>query len=108
MSFTNGSQAVINYLSKGNRGYPKEHIEAFYDGRVTKIENWRLMRSWGGKGSRLIRQDKGHHAQFQLLKKTIEEGGAPPVSFLEYSNIVKATLACVQSLREKKWIYLDE
>ncbi len=108
LSFTNGSQAVINYLSKGNRGYPKEHIEAFYDRRVTKIENWRLMRSWGGKGSRLIRQDKGHHAQFQLLKKTIEEGGAPPVSFLEYSNIVKATLACVQSLREKKWIYLDE
>ena len=65
------------------------------------------MRNWGGKGFRLLRQDKGHRAQFQLLKKVIEQGESPPVSFSEYSNIVKATLGCVQSLRENKWIDLQ-
>ena len=27
MSFKNGSQATINYLSKGNYNYPKEHLQ---------------------------------------------------------------------------------
>jgi len=108
MSFSNGSQATINYLTNGNHSYPKEHIEAFYRGRITKIENWKVLRSWGGKSSRLIRQDKGHRAQFQLLKKLLEENGTVPVPFSEYSNIVKATLGCVQSLRENKWIDLRD
>jgi threonine dehydrogenase-like Zn-dependent dehydrogenase len=47
VSFDDGSTAAIHYLATGSRSYPKERVEAFFDGRTAAIDNWRRLRTWG-------------------------------------------------------------
>ena len=52
-------------------------------------------------------QDKGHREQYRQYLKFLREGGVPPVSFGEVVNTTRASLAAIDSLREKKWIDIE-
>ncbi|MGH7466103.1 MAG: Gfo/Idh/MocA family protein, partial [Longimicrobiales bacterium] len=47
LSFADGSTAVVHYLANGSRAFPKERIEAFFDGRTCAIDNWRRLHRYG-------------------------------------------------------------
>ena len=82
LGFADGSMASIRYLSNGHRGFPKERVELFADGKVIRIDNWRTMRDWGvgGLTTHLPHsQDKGHAALAAAFVRAIREGGSPPI-----------------------------
>jgi predicted dehydrogenase len=62
LSFENGSIGTIHYFANGDKGFPKERIEAFAEGRILQLDNFRKLRGFGwptfssmnGRG-----QDKG-------------------------------------------------
>jgi hypothetical protein len=82
LGFADGSMTSIRYLSNGHRGFPKERVELFADGKVIRIDNWRTMRDWG-IGSLTTRlphsQDKGHIALAAAFVRAIKEGGVAPI-----------------------------
>ncbi len=84
LTFDDGSTAVVHYLANGARSFPKETIEAFFDGKTFVIDNWRRLRGWGvGKwrpwrGRR--KMDKGHRAEVQAWLSAIATGGPAPIS----------------------------
>ena len=47
INFFDGSLANINYLSNGHKGYPKEKLEIFFDGKVILLDNFKRLKSWG-------------------------------------------------------------
>ena len=78
LSFEDGSIATVQYLANGPQGFPKERIEAFWDGRGFQIDNWRRMKGWGVKGSGralLSRQDKGHRSMIRAYVRLVKDGG---------------------------------
>ena len=83
LGFADGSLASIRYLSNGHRGFPKERVELFADGKVIRIDNWRTMRDWGVGGKLTTHlphsQDKGHAALAAAFLKAVRERGAPPI-----------------------------
>ncbi len=105
LRYKNGTNAVINYFSNGNKSYPKEKIEIFNQQRTFIIDNWKQLNTYGVKGfSNLkIRQDKGHNKQFKLFAESIKFG-KPIIPFSEIVNTTKASFAAIQSLKENKWV----
>jgi predicted dehydrogenase/threonine dehydrogenase-like Zn-dependent dehydrogenase len=90
VTFGDGSTAAIHYLATGSRSYPKERVEAFFDGRTVAIDNWRRLRTWGvGRWHLPLRKrmDKGHAAQVQAFARAIREGGPPPVPMDEILDV---------------------
>jgi predicted dehydrogenase/threonine dehydrogenase-like Zn-dependent dehydrogenase len=90
LAFADGSTAVVHYLANGHAGFPKERIEAFADGRVWQIDNWRRLHSWGGGsdvGNFLSGQDKGHKAELAALAAAVRGGGAPPIPYDELFEV---------------------
>jgi len=106
LKFRNGSNAVINYFSNGSKSYGKERIEVYGNGKVFVIDNFRITRGYGVNKFKSVktRINKGHKEQFSMYIQRIKEGGEPLIPIKEILNVSQATLAAIQSLKEKRWV----
>jgi len=109
LKYENGSNAVINYFSNGNKSYSKERVEVFSQEKVLILNNWRELKGYGVKGFSKMKSgiDKGHKTQFALLNERIKNGGSPLIPFDSILNTTKASFACIASLKENRWIEVD-
>jgi predicted dehydrogenase len=108
LKFENGSQGVINYFANGNKSYSKERMEVYSQGRTLIIDNFRKTEGFGFKGfsSLSTKLDKGHKAQFELLIKSVKEGGKPLIPLDELVNTTKAGFAAIESLKTGSVIHI--
>lgn len=106
LRYADGSNAVINYLSNGNKAYSKERIEVHSQERTLVLDNWRTLTGFGFNGftSQRRKQDKGHAEQFRLLVERIKTGGKVLIPFEEIVNTTRASFAAITSLKEGRWI----
>ncbi len=102
MQFEDGSIGNVNYFANGPKSYPKELLEVFSDGRVLKMENFRMTRGYGfSRFSKLktFRQDKGHSTEVAAFVRGVAEGGEALIPFRELVNTTRASFAAVESAR---------
>jgi predicted dehydrogenase len=90
--FADGSTGTLLYLSNGHAEFPKERIEVFCGGRVFRIDDFRRLEAFGGKGEALRRQDKGNAACAAAFVAAIRTGGPPPVAAVDLFASSRATL----------------
>lgn len=102
LAFADGSHAAVQYLSNGNKAYPKERVEVFSAGRIVRIDNFQQLSTWGckvGSGQRLLRQDKGHGAAVAAFVDAVRSGGPMPVPLDEQIEVSRWTLKLDAQLR---------
>jgi predicted dehydrogenase len=109
LQFADGSVGTVNYFSNGSKSYPKETLEVFSEGRVLRMENFRVTRGYGFAGFKKFktsRQDKGHNAEVAAFVNVIAKGGAALIPFAEIVNSTQASLAAVESAQMKNIVTL--
>ena len=106
LKYENGTNAVINYFANGSKTYQKERVEVFSQERVFILDNWRRLEGFGVKGFSKMKgsMDKGQKDEFRMLNERMLNGGESLIPFDSIVNTTKASFACIQSLKEKKWI----
>jgi len=90
LSFADGSVGTVNYFANGPKSYPKETLEVFSDGRVLKVENFRVTKGYGFTGFKkfkTLRQDKGHNNEVAAFIEHVVMGGEALISFDRLANI---------------------
>lgn len=90
VAFADGSTAVVHYLANGSTSFPKERIEAFTDGRIWQLDNWRRLRAFGGRGGqghRFSRMQKGHGEELTAFATSVRTGGPPPIPYDEIFEV---------------------
>ena len=100
LGFADGSLGSIHYLADGHRGFPKERIEVFCDGKVLQLDNFRRLRGYGWRGfrtSRLWRQDKGQRALVQAFVDAVRSGSEPPIAFAELIEVSRVVIALAEA-----------
>lgn len=104
----NGSSAVVNYLSNGNKQYSKEKIEIFTSNSVITIDNFRLLKSFGNHSfsRKLMNADKGHFQQFNTYMNYLDGKAILRNTIKEHLNVTEASIAVIESLYKSKWIDL--
>lgn len=110
LRYENGSNAVINYFANGSKSYPKEKVEVFFQEKVLTLDNWRVLTGYGFKNFKKMKSgmDKGHKDEFSLLNDRAQNGGDALIPFDSLVNTTKASFACITSLKENRWVNLDE
>ncbi len=109
LGFADGSVGTVNYFANGSKSYPKEMLDVFSDGRVLRLENFRVTHGFGFKGFKKFktaRQDKGHAAELAEFVRRIEHGGDQLIPFDQLKNVTEASFAAVRSARERTTIRL--
>jgi len=89
MSFADGSTAVVHYLANGSKGFPKERIECFWDGKVVAIDNWRRLLRFGVPGPWFNfprTMDKGWDAEMRAWVEGVA-AGTPPIPHEELFEV---------------------
>ncbi|MFQ5410888.1 MAG: bi-domain-containing oxidoreductase [Phycisphaerae bacterium] len=99
LSFADGSMGTLHYLANGDRSFPKERIEVFWEGRVLQLDNFRRLRGYGVKGFKTRRIDKGHQAELAALIERVASGGPALIPFDSLVNTTCASFAAVKSAR---------
>jgi len=103
LSFADGSVGALNYFASGHRSYPKEQLQAFCDGKVLHLHNFRELRGYGWAGFRkmkLRRQDKGHRNEIVSFIERVAEGGESLISYEDLEEVTLATFCAVRSMRD--------
>ena len=111
LTFADGSVGTVNYFANGCKRYPKETLDVFCDGRVLRLENFRVTRMYGFGRDRTFktrRQDKGHMAEIQAFVDRVAGGGGPLIPYEELANVTRASIAAVEAAREHKVVRLGE
>jgi predicted dehydrogenase/threonine dehydrogenase-like Zn-dependent dehydrogenase len=107
LRFADGSVGTVHYFANGSKNYPKETLEIFSDGRVIRMENFRVTTGFGFKGFRKFRtwrQDKGHSAEISEFINAVASGAPSLIPFDEIVNVTKASFAAVEAARTGKVI----
>jgi predicted dehydrogenase len=95
LAFTDGSVASIQYLANGHKGFPKERIELFADGRILRIDNFRKLEGWGapGDGMQLPKaQDKGHRALVAAFMTAVRGEQPAPIPAEELFEVSRVAI----------------
>lgn len=108
LKYDNGSTGVVNYFSNGSKAYSKERVEVYSQDRTLIMDNYRVTTGYGFKGFSKLKTklDKGHNRQFDLMTKSIVNGGPSLIPFDELVNTTKASFAAIESLKERQWVDL--
>ena len=109
LKYENGTNAVINYFANGSKAYQKERVEVFSQERVFILDNWRRLEGFGSKGFSKMKggMDKGQKDEFRMLNERLQNGGESLIPFDSIVNTTKASFACIQSLKENRWIDVE-
>jgi predicted dehydrogenase/threonine dehydrogenase-like Zn-dependent dehydrogenase len=103
LSFADGSIATIQYLGNGHKGFPKERVEAFKDGKVLQLDNFQALRGWGvptPRRPRSMRLDKGHEAGVQAFVDAVRAGGPWPIPRDELFEIARLSIDIAEAARQ--------
>jgi predicted dehydrogenase/threonine dehydrogenase-like Zn-dependent dehydrogenase len=95
LAFADGSVGTVHYFSNGDKGYPKERMEAFAGGRVVVIDNFRKTVGYGTRRGVLCkgwRQDKGHAAEVAAFLEAIATGRPAPISLAELIEVSRVAI----------------
>lgn len=105
IAFSNGSTAAIHYLANGSAAFPKERIEAFADGHIWRIDNWRRLIGFGarGKGSRFSSTAKGHLEEIAALAAAVRTGGPPPIPYDELFDVSRWVIRAARMVSDERF-----
>lgn len=78
----------------------------FSQERVFILDNWRKLEGFGAKGFSKMKggMDKGQKDEFRMLNERLQNGGEGLIPFESIVNTTKASFACIESLKQNKWI----
>ena len=106
LKYENGDHGVINYFANGNKGYSKERLEVYSQGKTLIMDNFRTTYGYGTSGFKSLKTklDKGHKNQFAQLIDRAKNGGEALIPFDEIVNTTKASFAAIESLKSNAWV----
>jgi predicted dehydrogenase/threonine dehydrogenase-like Zn-dependent dehydrogenase len=111
LTFADGSLATVHYFTNGSTSFPKERVEAFVDGRILQLDNFRVLRAYGWpsfSGARSLRQDKGQTACVTAFLKAIECGKESPIPPEELFEVARITIEADEQLNGRNGVPRSE
>ena len=102
LRFANGASGTITYLTGGNVRFPKETMDATGGGRSARLDNFRSVSVWSGRGKSTTKarggQDKGQRSEMEAFVEAVRTGGPMPISADSLLATTRATIAVGESL----------
>ena len=103
LEFADGSTGVVDYLTAGARGFPKERLEVFAGGRVLVLDNFRRLQRYPARMRDWVpswrRQDKGHGSAMLAFLEAARQNAPSPIAFDELVEVSRWSILAADQLR---------
>lgn len=103
-TFPDGSIGVLDYLSNGDKSYPKERVEVFSGGKIAVLDDFRSLELIEGGNRKTFKrpQDKGWKNEWIAFTQSICESGKPPIPYEQLIRVTRSTFMAVEALRKNQ------
>lgn len=100
ISYADGSVANLIYTAMGNKEYPKETMEVFFDGKMIVLDDYKKLQGYGVKIRELQTKssDKGQLEEIAAFAQAIQTGAEPPVTFEEQVTAMNIAFAVEEQI----------
>lgn len=100
IEFAGGSTGVVDYLTSGDKSFPKERLEVFASGRVVVLDNFRrLVRYPAFLNPPALGQDKGQRGAMQAFLRSVRQNEPSPLPFDEIEEVARWSLRAAAQIR---------
>ena len=101
VGFTDGSVCTLVYTALGSRDYPKERMDAFADGSVLTIDDYRTLTVSGARRTRWSSRtiEKGHREELEALGRCLHNGGPWPISLEDQLQAMRIAFRVEELIR---------
>jgi predicted dehydrogenase len=101
VSYEDGSLCTLTYTALGSKSFPKERMEAFADGTVISLDDFKSVEITGAKMPRCHSRtpEKGQLQELQALAQCLRSGGEWPISLDEQIAATEISFAVEEQLR---------
>jgi predicted dehydrogenase/threonine dehydrogenase-like Zn-dependent dehydrogenase len=101
LRFSDGSVAIVSYVTNGNARYPKEIFEVSAAGRTARLDNFRRASVWTGRRKQVARTfgslDKGQSQQLEAFLGALRRNTTMPIGLDSLAATTRATFAVATS-----------
>lgn len=109
LHFANGSVAILQYLSNGDKRLGKERIEILGGGVTAVVDDFHhTILSRAGRTVRFPRwigkQNKGHRGEIASFLSAVQDGGPPPIPFRDLVLSTLTTFRILESAQVEETI----
>lgn len=103
LKFEDGSVATLTYVALGARGYPKETMDIFLDGKVIVMDDYKRLTLHGGKSKGMESKisDKGQKEELEVFARCIQKGGDWPIPLWQQRQATTIAIEVEKSLTSK-------
>lgn len=100
MTFEDGSVATLTYTALGAKGYPKEKMELYCDGKVIVLDDYKSLSVAGAKVSGIETKalDKGQIEELEAFAQAIQKGGEWPIPLWQQIQATEIALRVEKAL----------
>lgn len=100
MTFEDGSVATLTYTALGAKGYPKEKMELYCDGKVIILDDYRSLSIAGSKASGIETKaiDKGQIEELEAFAGVIRKGSIWPIPLWQQIQATEIALRIEKAL----------
>lgn len=111
LTYSGGSVATLTYIASGDPAVGKEYLEIFGAAASIQLDDYRRL-TISRKGRRrtrraILRRDRGHRRELELMMQRIRQGGPAPIPFQELVDSTLTTFAINRSLATGGEVRLD-
>lgn len=101
ISYEDGSVCTVTYTAMGDKGFPKERMDIFADGKVISMDDFKSLTVFGVryKGWSLQTMDKGQFKELELLAASLLQGEPWPITLEEQLQATRISFAVEQQLQ---------
>ena len=95
ITYDDGSVVNLIYTAAGSKGYPKETMEVFFDGKMITLDDYRSMKGYGVKLAAIETKgsEKGQLEELEAFGKAIQAGHEAPIPFWQQMQAMQIAFA---------------
>jgi predicted dehydrogenase/threonine dehydrogenase-like Zn-dependent dehydrogenase len=104
IKYADGSVCTLTYTALGDKGYPKERMDIFADGRVLVMDDYKSLEIHGGtrtRGWSSKEAKKGQLQELEALADTLLRGKPWPISLAEQIQTTRISFDVERHLRQR-------
>jgi predicted dehydrogenase len=100
LKYQEGSICTLTYTDLGDKSYPKESLEIYFDNKIITMNDYKSLKGYGIKMANINSKlsDKGHYEELITFAQAIKEGTKYPIPLWQIEQATKISFAVDQEI----------
>ena len=102
LKYKEGSICTLTYTALGDKSYPKEFLEIYFDNKIITMNDYKSLKGYGIKMASINSKfsDKGHYEELIAFSQAIKDGTKYPIPLWQIEQATKISFTVEEEIKK--------